>query len=135
MKYRIAALALGAALCACVPQSQYYWGSYSDALYDYYNDPAKSDRYRASLQEVIETGGPDGRIPPGVFAEIGFLELKDGRPERAREFFRREKAAWPESTVFMDRVIDAIDNPGSRSPTDINAAVGEPADAKPNLGS
>ena len=108
---RAAGLCLAAAvgLTACAPAGQYYWGSYSEALYGYYRDATRLGAYRASLAGIIEEGEPDGRVPPSIYAELGFLELEAGNTAEARRLFEKEKARWPESAVFMDRMITAID--------------------------
>lgn len=110
---------LGAAAClalpACVPQSQYYWGNYSEALYGYYEDPTRRPEYQAALVNIVEAAGPQNRVPPGIYAEIGYLELQNGNKETARQYFERERTAWPESAVFMGRMIQAIDAPPETS--------------------
>lgn len=124
---RAAGVGLLAALLlpACAPTGQYYWGSYSASLYDYYRDPTRLNAYRASLVGIIAEGEPTGRVPPSIYAELGFLELEAGNTVEARRLFEKEKAIWPESTVFMDRMILAIDqadagndqaSPGSAAP-------------------
>jgi hypothetical protein len=98
-------------LAACVPQSQYYWGNYSQALYNYYGNPTKVQDYHQALVEVIAEAGPQNRVPPGLYAELGYLELQAGNESGAKDNFLKEKALWPESAAYMDRMIAAIDMP------------------------
>jgi len=98
-------------LAACVPQSQYNWGNYSRALYDYYGDATKVDDYRAALTVLIAEAGPQKRVPPGTYAELGYLELQAGNESAAKDYFLKEKAIWPEAAGYMDRMIAAIDTP------------------------
>ncbi len=119
------------AVAACAQPSQYYWGNYSQALYNFYEDPTRRTDYQIALADLVEEAGTDKRVPPGIFAEIGFMELQDGNAETARQYFERERAAWPESAVLMDRMIAAIDAPPqasapSSASTD-NAPVGSTA--------
>ena len=86
-------------LAACVPQSQYYWGNYSQALYNYYGDPTKVQDYHQALVEVIAEAGPQNRVPPGLYAELGYLELQAGNESGAKDNFLKEKALWPESAA------------------------------------
>lgn len=102
-------LVLALAVSGCAPTGQYYWGSYSESLYDYYRDPTRLGAYRTSLVGIIAEGEPTGRVPPGIYAELGFLELQAGNTADARRLFEQEKSLWPESSVFMDRMITAID--------------------------
>jgi len=96
-----------ASLAACEPQTKYDWGSYSNRLYAYYRDPAAAQDYREELVKLSQNGNPS-RVPPGVFAELGYLELRAGNEEAAIGYFEREKARWPEAAPFMDRTIEAI---------------------------
>ena len=104
-------------LTACQPRGLYDWGGYSQALNDYYGDPENLAEYRATLVTIIESG-PDKRVPPGIYAELGYLELASGNTGEAKRLFEREKAAWPESAAFMDRMIRTIDTPESTEPSD-----------------
>ena len=49
------------------------------------------------------------RVPPGMFANLGYLYLQNGQSGRARSLFENEKRLYPESAHFMDRVIAKID--------------------------
>lgn len=92
-------------LGACAPQGLYYWGDYSQALYDYQQDPTALSAYRTALEDIVEKS--DKRpIPPGIQAELGYLVWLEGDPSAAADLFRAEKASWPESAHFMDRAID-----------------------------
>lgn len=126
-------LALVLLVSACAPKGQYYWGSYSASLYDYYRDATRLGAYRASLVGIIAEGEPTGRVPPSIYAELGFLELEAGNSTEARRLFEREKTLWPESAVFMDRMIAAIDQADSgnnRTAPGIAPATATPSDAK-----
>lgn len=121
---------VGAAAClamtACVPQKQYYWGNYSSALYDYYTDSTQLADYRQALVVIVQEGEAERRVPPGIYAELGYLELQAGNVAEAKRYFEREKERWPESAVFMDRMIAAIGQPeGTPRPAD--AAGNKPA--------
>ena len=117
MKRIIGLTLLALALAACQPRGLYDWGGYSQALNNYYGDPENLADYRATLVAIIDAG-PGKRIPPGIYAELGYLELAAGNSGEAKRLFEREKAAWPESAAFMDRMIRTIDQPNSTSPTD-----------------
>lgn len=98
-----AALALSA--CAQGPGTKYNWGGYSQALYDYHKDATERADYMATLVKIVEKDGPTSKVPPGIFAELGYLKLADGDQQGAIALFEREKAAWPESGTLMDRAI------------------------------
>jgi hypothetical protein len=98
---------MAVALCGCATHTQRYaWGNYDPSLYAYYKDPAKEAALEQSLTASISAADShQGQVPPGIYAEYGYLQLQQGKNAVAVEFFNKEKAQWPESTVFMDRMI------------------------------
>jgi hypothetical protein len=99
-------------LAGCGPKGLYNWGSYSQAMNSYYRDPAKQSAYREALQGVIaEEQGQ--RVPPGIYAELGYLEMAAGNTAEAKRMFGLEKTRWPESAPFMDRMIRKVDEGGT----------------------
>ncbi len=103
-------------LAGCAPKGLYNWGSYSQATNKYYRDPAQQAAYREALQGVIaEEQGQ--RVPPGIYAELGYLEMAAGNTAEAKRLFLAEKARWPESGPFMDRMIRKIDDGAAAAPS------------------
>ena len=103
--------ALGALLlagCASRPATLYSWGSYEEGIYASYS--ARSD-YPAEREitqleaDYQKARSANVRVPPGWHAHLGYLYYQTGKPEQARQEFISEKAAYPESTVFMDRLL------------------------------
>lgn len=95
------------ALAGCATNHQRYdWGSYDPSLYAYYKDPTKEAALAESLAAVISTAGSNqALVPPGIYAEYGYLQLQQGKNLAAVELFKQEEAHWPESKIFMDRMI------------------------------
>lgn len=123
------------AVSACVPQSQYHWGDYSRSLYNYYGDSTKAKEYREALVAVIVEAEPQGRVPPGIYAELGYMELQAGNSAEAKQYFEKEKARWPESAAFMDRMIAAIDKPPEATPPASGSNAGQPGPDTKKAGS
>ena len=94
-------------LAGCVTNHQRYdWGSYDPSLYAYYKDPTKEAALAESLAAVISTADSNhALVPPGIYAEYGYLQLQEGKNLAAVELFKQEEAHWPESKIFMDRMI------------------------------
>jgi hypothetical protein len=94
-------------LTGCVTNHQRYgWGSYDPSLYAYYKDPAKEAAFAESLAAIISTADSNhAQVPPGIYAEYGYLQLQEGKNLAAVELFKQEESHWPESKVFMDRMI------------------------------
>lgn len=97
----------------CATQHQRYdWGDYDPSLYGYYKDPTKLGELSASLAAVIDEAGKNhATVPPGIYAEYGYLQLQQGKNSNAVELFKQEENHWPESKVFMDRMIKVASAP------------------------
>ncbi len=103
----IIAFSLAVSLTGCVTNQQRYgWGSYDPSLYAYYKDPAKAGDLADSLVAIMSTADSHhALVPPGIYAEYGYLQLQIGKSDVAVHFFQQEEEHWPESKVFMDRMI------------------------------
>ena len=106
-------------LAGCVTNHQRYgWGTYDPSLYAYYKDPTKEAELAESLAAVISTADSHhALVPPGIYAEYGYLQLQEGKYLAAVELFKQEEAHWPESKVFMDRMIKIASTPAPKSST------------------
>jgi hypothetical protein len=102
-------LPIMAALLAagCAPGTKYNWGNYSKSLYDYQQDGAAQTIYLKSLESIIASDGPNSKVPPGIFAELGYLKLASGDASSAVALFEREKSSWPESAQMMNKAISS----------------------------
>ncbi|SAL60156.1 DUF4810 domain-containing protein [Caballeronia humi] len=91
---------------ACAPQSKYAWGNYESSLYEHYKTPGDTTAFAEHLADTISKAETSGRkVPPGIYAEYGQVLLESGDSKQAAVFFEKEKATWPESTVFMTTMI------------------------------
>lgn len=100
-------LLLTGLLGACAPKTVYNWGDYENRLYAYYKNPEAMEALMKALDSAITEGEKDSRIPPGLYAEYGFLLLEKEQRGEAVIYFNKEKSTWPESTVLMDKMISA----------------------------
>lgn len=102
-------LAVGAAGCA--QPTIYSWGHYEDLIYVSYAKPGKLppeaqiEKLEADYQKARSENKP---VPPGFHAHLGNLYYQIGKTDQARQEFETEKARFPESTVFMDRLIASL---------------------------
>jgi hypothetical protein len=104
-------LLLTAAGCA-TQHRRYDWGSYDPSLYGYYKNPATVGELSASLAAVIDAASTNqATVPPGIYAEYGYLQLQQGKNLAAVDLFKQEENHWPESKVFMDRMIKVASTP------------------------
>jgi hypothetical protein len=107
MKF-IFALTLGLLLTGCAAKKGLYdWGGYDGMLYQSYKEPNTTADNMKKLEahvQAVEQG--KGKVAPGLYADLGMLQLQAGNKEKAQEYFRKERAAWPESATLMDALIN-----------------------------
>jgi hypothetical protein len=98
---------IGAGLAGCAAPALYQWGEYEDSLYRRYvrEDIAGAEAY---LRETLVAAELKSRVPPGVYADYGFLLYRRGDYAGAIERFEQEKRAFPESAALMSKLIERI---------------------------
>ena len=92
----------------CTQSELYYYGSTEKELYQLKKEPNeyRLKNYKEALEEVIEYADYEGQlIPPGTYANLGYLYLQEGKKEEAIKMFETEKKLFPESTKFIDFVL------------------------------
>lgn len=95
---------LGATACA-TNQSRFEWGRYDTSLYAYSKHPEKLPIFESSLEEAISRGKEKGHVAPGLQAELGYLYLGEGKRAEAIEQFNAEMTMFPESRLFLTKII------------------------------
>ena len=121
----IAAVALGTVGCV-TKQTHYRWGNYDDVLYANYKNPQDRQVFVASLKAIILDAEKQGVIvPPGIYAEYGYALYEEGNRAEAIAYFTEERNTWPESQVFMEKMIANAQREPARPP---------PAESKPPTG-
>ena len=113
-------LALGgciALLEACAqkgpPPLLYMWETFPRMQYD--------TLLRAGVSPLEQVGAMEAHaekaraagaaLPPGFRAHLGMLKLSAGDPDQARQLWQGEKAAFPESSPYMDQLLERLDAP------------------------
>ena len=86
-------------------RNMYYWGNYNIGLYRYYKNPEEREKFIEHLQKIIQTGEQGGVVPPGIYAEYGYILYEGKQYEQAIEFFQKEYDRWPESQILMSKMI------------------------------
>lgn len=105
-----ALLVLGAAALLAAPgcgkSTMYGWNGYNNTLYAHYKNPQKQEDFVEALRKIIESDESSGKkVPPGIYAEYGYALFEMGRPDEAATWFGKEKDAWPESKILMEKMI------------------------------
>lgn len=101
------------ALTGCTTGSKdlYYWGYYEESLYDMYLEPGKTSltdeilRLEVQIEKATAAGM---MVPPGLHAHVGYLYATEGDYATAMVHFQAERTLFPESTVFIDGLIERM---------------------------
>jgi hypothetical protein len=103
---------LSTALLGCAaPKTMYAWGSYEELLYSSYAAPGSAPPERqieALERDYQQARAANKRVPPGWHAHLGYLYYQTGKHDQALQELKTEKAEYPESTVFVDRLLTNI---------------------------
>lgn len=112
---KTAIIILGAAwlLSSCAAPQLYSWSNYETTSYDYLK---KSDE--RSIQALIKTynylienqSGTRNLPPPGICADYGFVLFQMGNMDQAKALLLKETELYPESKLFIDRILKLIEN-------------------------
>jgi hypothetical protein len=102
-------------LAGCAVQAPLYqWGSYEALVYQSYREPGgvppgkQVELLEADYQKAL---GLHQRMPPGWHAHLGVLYAQLGKQDEAVRQLKAEKAEFPESTVFVDRLLANMGSP------------------------
>lgn len=101
----------------------YTWNDYDKTSYNYLKnlDDESLAEFETTLKGLVE---PVGRfknekknkktvIAPGICAEYGYFLLKKGKKNEAVEMFKKEVALFPESKIFIDRILKKLEDENS----------------------
>ncbi|MEQ9824144.1 MAG: DUF4810 domain-containing protein [Puniceicoccaceae bacterium] len=100
-------------------QPLYHWGSYEPLTYAALvkSEKVSLEEQRLHLEHDLEVArAKDRSIPPGMCAYLAYLCLNLGDDESAHAYFEQEKASFPESTAFIDRLMQHAFDPASPQP-------------------
>ncbi len=102
-------LVLSIAATGCASQSTLYsWGRYEDLIYQSYAKPGAvppEKQIEALEADYQKARSANKRVPPGWHAQLGYLYFQIGKLDQAQQEFKTEKAEFPESAVYMDRLL------------------------------
>ncbi len=94
--------------CTTVSEAGYYWGNYAKTSYLIVDQPSDNS-YRTHVEElnqiIQKSQEKNLNVPPGIHAELGFMLSKLGEEENANAQFNLEMEKYPESAVFLNRLL------------------------------
>jgi len=97
-------------LTSCsMPKTLYSWGNYDDTSYKYLKngDEKSTEQLIETYKQLIEKQtGTRKTVPPGIYADYGFILLQTGKTEEGKAMLEKEIALYPESKVFIDQILN-----------------------------
>lgn len=115
IKSAAVALLLALTMVGCAKNSGiYYWGSYESQIYALYSEPGKVpfeeqlEKLEADYQKARSLNTP---VLPGYHAHVGYLYFQLGKLDQAYQSFQTEKQLFPESAIYMDRLVATLKAP------------------------
>lgn len=108
--FALGAISIGLLVSSCTTTKPlYYWGDYENQAYKVVKSNEQQDiqSLMASYTEIANgtAKGSSGKVPPGVCADLGFFLMRQGKVEEGKKWLLREKETYPESSVFIDRIL------------------------------
>jgi hypothetical protein len=105
---RVLYIIFATSIVGCATPTIYHWGEFEEGLHDRFvnEDHAQADVY---LLETINTASEQNfKVPPGAYADYGFILFRRGDHEGAKAYFEKEKNAFPESSALMTKLIEQV---------------------------
>lgn len=100
-------------LASCqTEKSLYSWYNSENATYTYTKRGTEETLAKAMAQYekvISDQKGLRKAVPPGANAEYGFLLYKAGKKEEGLALLRAEIKAYPESELFISRIIKQLE--------------------------
>ncbi len=97
---------------SCTTQRPLYtWEGYEESSYDYLknSDEASTLSLIATYEKIIQfQKGSRGIVPPGIYADYGFLLLQANKTTEGQQMLAKEVELYPESKVFIDRILQMM---------------------------
>ncbi|PHZ83302.1 DUF4810 domain-containing protein [Paremcibacter congregatus] len=115
----VAAVCLSALISGCGVKTMYEWDGYSSHLLSYYKHPEELQKFSEKLYDGIQKAEETNTVPPGIYAEYGYVQLAMNDMSTAALYFTKEKEKWPESAYLMDKALGKIAKMPSDETTDI----------------
>lgn len=103
---------------ACAHQSEpkFEWGQYEDLVYKSYLKPQSAlprDQIEKLTSDILKANERGQVIAPGLYAHLGYMYYLRRDLRAARSAFETELSLYPESEVFIQRLINTIDKQGA----------------------
>ena len=102
-----------ALLASCAPKIQLYsWADYEKTSYNYLKNANEESTQKliATYDKIIKKQvGTRKTVPPGIMADYGFLLINQGKVEEGKAMLAKEIKTYPESKIFIERILKMIE--------------------------
>lgn len=93
-------------------ENLYSWYNYDNITYEY--NKKRTDNLQVKMLEEYEKiiqkqKGSRGVVPPGLYAEYGYMLYKSGKQKEGLSFMRQEIKRYPESEIYISRIIKQLE--------------------------
>ena len=110
--FAVFVIALSATSCL-TPKNLYRWYNYSGKYYLYLKDADEKsfDELMKTYQKIFQDQRKSVRktVPPGIYADYAYILLENGEIDEAKEMFEKEIELYPESEVFIRRILAKLE--------------------------
>ncbi len=109
-------IALLAGCAHKAPAPLYMWETFPKMQYETLLRPGVTpvEQVGAMEAQAEKARAAGAALPPGFRAHLGMLKLSAGDVDQARQLWQAEKAAFPESTPYMDQLLKRLDAPAKK---------------------
>lgn len=90
----------------------YSWYNYEDITYQYSKKSTEELQIKVleQYQKMIDQQkGSRGAVPPGLYAEYGYMLYRTGKKEEGLSFMKEEIKIYPESEKYISRIIKQLE--------------------------
>ena len=105
----LATLALGS---CTTTKTLYSWYDYENTTYQF--NKKHTDELKVKVIEQYEKlttkqKGERGVVPPGLYAEYGYMLYKTGKAEEGIKYLKKEISLYPESEKYISRIVKQLE--------------------------
>lgn len=98
--------------CETTNPQLYSWYNYEDVTYQYnkkHTDELKQNVLAEYKLLTEKQNGARGKVPPGLYAEYGYMLCKMGRTTEGLRFLQEEINLYPEFKKYISRIIKQLE--------------------------
>jgi len=104
---------VGLSGCVAPQQTLYAWNGYQPQVYAHFQGKGPEEQIIALEAGAQKAAAQGAKLPPGYHAHLGLLYLNTGRTNQAVAALHQEKAMFPESTKYIDFLLNNMKKNGS----------------------